>query len=170
MYRLRLDRVLLLLLFCIYYLVIRINPVAVNGGSAALCLRARSLFSTSSLTHLVLFYWLQPHSLSVANHFHSATTDLNTDLALSVPLRPEREIPPPPPPPPLSSHYAVGLNFACLISLLAARVRLVISFRFLHILLFSRSEPRLENIALGSKRWRALAYRPELSIQIRFIR
>lgn len=63
---------------------------------------------------------------------YSATTDLNTDLASSVPLRRERERYPQPPPAMLQ-----GGNFACLISLPATRVHLVISPRFLHIFPFS---------------------------------
>lgn len=77
---------------------------------------------------------------------YSATTDLNTDLASSVPLRRERERYPQPPPAMLQ-----GENFACLISLPATRVHLVISSRFLHILPFSWSAARLENTVLVSK-------------------
>lgn len=64
---------------------------------------------------------------------YSATTDLNTDLASSVPLRRERERYTQPPPAMLQ-----GENFACLISLPAAGVHLVISSSFfIHILPFS---------------------------------
>lgn len=56
---------------------------------------------------------------------YSATTDLNTDLASSVPLRREQERYTQPPPAMLQ-----GENFACLISLPAAGVHLVISSRF----------------------------------------
>lgn len=89
---------------------------------------------------LCLLFFFSPSCLTGCHHIfsqlpttsYSATTDLNTDLASSVPLRRERERYPQPPPAMLQ-----GENFACLISLLATRVHLVISPRFLHILPFS---------------------------------
>ena len=89
---------------------------------------------------LCLLFFFPPSRLTGCHHIfsqlpttsYSATTDLNTDLASSVPLRRERERYPQPPPAMLQ-----GENFACLISLLAARVHLVISSRFLHIFPFS---------------------------------
>lgn len=115
-------------------------------------LPANSLFL---LLCLCLLFFFSPSCLTGCHHIfsqlpttsYSATTDLNTDLASSVPLRRERERYPQPPPAMLQ-----GENFACLISLLAARVHLVISSRFLHILLFSWSAAAaLENTVLLPK-------------------
>lgn len=115
------------------------------------------MFSTSQFSFspsLSLSAFFPPSCLTGCHHIfsqlpttsYSATTDLNTDLASSVPLRRERERYPQPPPAMLQ-----GENFACLISLPAARVHLVISSRFLHILPFSWSAARLENTVLVSK-------------------
>lgn len=66
---------------------------------------------------------------------YSATTDLNTDLASSVPLRRERERYTQPPPAMLQ-----GENFARLISLPAAGVHLVISSRFFYTFCLSADQ------------------------------
>lgn len=51
------------------------------------------LFFCFHLTYLAFLYWLHHVFSHLPTASYSATTDLNTDLALSVPLRQEREIP-----------------------------------------------------------------------------
>lgn len=106
--------------------------------SGVFCRVAHLLFSTSQFSlspslSLSAFLSLFFFCLTGCHHLfsqspttsYSATTDLNTDLASSVPLRRERERYTQPPPAMLQ-----GENFACLISLPAAGVHLVISSRF----------------------------------------
>ena len=88
------------------------GPLQTHQLSAAFCLLAYFCFFSTSCFSLLSFM-LYFFSLTACHHIfsqlpttsYSATTDLNSDLALSVPLRREREIPylrlPPllPPPP-----------------------------------------------------------------------
>ena len=116
------------------------GPLQTHQLSAAFCLLAYFCFFSTSCFSLLSFM-LYFFSLTACHHIfsqlpttsYSATTDLNSDLALSVPLRREREIPylrlPPLLPPPPLLRCRVWIFFACLISLPAAGVRLVISFQ-----------------------------------------
>lgn len=82
---------------------------------------------------------------------YSATTDLNTDLALSVPLRQEREIPYPQLPPTMLQGRILPVS--SVLQLLEYALLFLPDSYFQIVLLFNHSVTRLENIALGSKRW-----------------
>lgn len=85
------------------------KPLWTHQLSGAFCLLAHSLFSSSLFSHSLSLFPFALFFLPLTGCHHifsqlpttsdSATTDLNTDLALSVPLRRAREIPYPQLPP-----------------------------------------------------------------------
>lgn len=102
-----------------------------------------------------IFSWLPTISCSAA-------TDLNTDLALSVPLRWEQEIPHPLLPPTMLRGWILPVSSVFRL----LRVLLVISSRFLHIF-FAFQLIWLENTALGSKTCWTSAHTVDPSCQYR---